>query len=154
MGQKYIEDIALAAQIGLEIKRRTIALFGSYSGLGKLVAQQFHLSESAAGALIGNICQGYFVRHISSDSSDGKFAPMYLHRLAVVYQLLGIESVDDVVNLTKCINSQFQYPLHLDMGEHCVVLSFSSPRLYLTEPQKHSLEMLALRYAQSNREKK
>lgn len=152
MGQKYIEDIALAEEISLELKRRTIALFGSYAGLGKLVAQPFCLSESAAGALIGSMCSGYFVRHISTDSSNIKFALLYLQRLAVVYELLGIEPAHDAVNLTRRINPEFQYPL-FEPGKCSVNVSFTSADFYLTNSQQQSLERLALRYAQSNRQK-
>lgn len=152
---KYEKDIERASKITkvlekrvkdlFQTKSRAAIVFGGLTGLSLYSSRTYVIRYTVYGP------------YQISDAIKREINPSQLERLAVFYQMLNIDINDEIINLTKEINSNFQYPPE-NFPERTEVkcnvnVRFSRKGYELTEDQKKHLEELALYYAQGNKSK-
>lgn len=110
------------------------------------------VSPASCAALINDYCSGNLAYRIYNLGSTRTVKNM--KRVAMLYELLGLDKDDKIVELTKQINPELMYPLPLTLsleGRCNVQVNFKEEGLFITPNQQSHLERLAAMYASQNK---
>ena len=147
----YSAHCQIAEEIGAELDKKVMALFGSYRVAGERLAELTGLSTITRIIAVRQYCHSG-VSQISSKRHTKPRAET-LQQLAVFYEMIGLEENDPIVQRTREINPAFQYTSHRSPSTECRVQVTVPAGYQLTAGQIGHLERLASMYATQNQER-
>ncbi|MBS3080061.1 hypothetical protein J4221_01195 [Candidatus Pacearchaeota archaeon] len=155
---KYEDDKKRCERIGEELKKKLQQ--STIEEISENFATEIGVKTPTARVIITNYRKGYMVLQVSSEAlfRFNRFNQSHhLERLAIFYEVLGIDKDDQIIALTKEVNPHFVYPPERKYAEEknykCTIASveFSQDGLFLNPEQLKKLERIALNYALMNR---
>ena len=124
---KYDQDIERCGQIGhllgyelgskFESRKQLAELFSQVSGLSYSTAWEYVHVYVSRGPSPQKISSGLIGNPMHNQAKTEK----NLERLAIFYQMIGIDADHEVVKLTKEVNPAFSYPLQRTEQVSCLV---------------------------------
>ena len=159
---KYHQDIGRCNVLEQQLKERIKKAGINRNRLAYEFAEITGLSESTAFAFIVKFAKPQI---ISSDAS--RYSEIQLEKIAVLYSLVELKENDPLVELTRKVNPNFDYPLKKGYSYRkssqkeylqeenpsaSIRVKFSDNKMNITQEQKTELERIALQYALANKQ--
>lgn len=119
----------LGSQIAEALEVRVREVFGTYKAAGDALSEITDLKKFHGDAKVRDYCTYGPTYDISPTRQKGygRIIPKNLRRLAALYTLLGLTAEDQIVELTKKINPNFQYPITVEKQNRENVVTEKQP---------------------------
>jgi hypothetical protein len=110
LSEKYRADMRRLEFIGEDLSDRLHILYGTNGVFANVYALRVGVKTGTALTHIGEFCRGEMVFQLS-DASSYHSRDLWLERMAVIYELLGVSQEGVLVEKMKTVNSMFTYTL-------------------------------------------
>lgn len=143
---KYLQDVQTCKALGGLLKERIAEVFSSRREAEERFADVAGMTPATAKSTLVLYTSGSVVTEISSESQ--RTGRLYLDRLALFCEVLGVEQGDRILQLATTVNPSFEYPPRINysidavLGIYKIRVKVSGKNVAVTPEQIRHLERL------------